>query len=54
MPMIECWDCGKKASDTADACPHCGANLQHGIWSLIWLVAMGLAILAFVLALMGG
>lgn len=25
MAMIYCYECGKKISDKADSCPHCGA-----------------------------
>lgn len=29
MALIECHECGGKISDTAAACPHCGAPLRH-------------------------
>lgn len=25
MAMIACWECGKEISESAQACPHCGA-----------------------------
>lgn len=29
MSMIQCHECGKDISDTANACPHCGAPLKN-------------------------
>lgn len=28
MALIKCKECGKKVSDTATECPHCGIELQ--------------------------
>ena len=28
MALMTCWECGGTVSDTADACPHCGAKLK--------------------------
>jgi TM2 domain-containing membrane protein YozV len=31
MAMIYCYECGKKVSETASVCPHCGAKLKRTI-----------------------
>lgn len=30
MPMIQCHECGKDISDSAEHCPHCGCKTSHG------------------------
>lgn len=33
MTLIACLECGHKVSDTADACPNCGAKVRTKRWS---------------------
>jgi hypothetical protein len=33
--LIECWECKGQVSDTAAACPHCGAVEQDGVPRLL-------------------
>ena len=49
MAMIKCNECGKEISDTAKACPHCGAKVPRpSIWP--WVVGVPFALfLAFLL-----
>lgn len=42
MGLKTCPDCGKKVSDSAGDCPHCGAGLVQG-----WGCAFAIAILMF-------
>jgi len=44
MAMVKCKECGKEISDTAKACPHCGAkriskniNLAYGCLAVIFV-----------------
>ena len=52
MAMIYCYECGKKVSETASVCPHCGAKLKKGATTVNnrGLVAF---ILAFLLGTFG-
>lgn len=40
MAMIKCKECGKKISDSADKCPHCGAVTDTGCSAVVWLFAI--------------
>jgi uncharacterized membrane protein YvbJ len=31
MAIIACWECGKEISDSAQACPHCGAPKKEAL-----------------------
>jgi uncharacterized OB-fold protein len=31
MPLIKCKECGQQMSDSAKACPHCGANMLQAV-----------------------
>jgi len=43
MAMTSCKECGKDMSDTAKACPHCGARISKTKW---WLwIPLGLVAL---------
>lgn len=49
MAMTACKECGKDISDTAEACPHCGAKVPRQAKTKWWLwVPIG-AISAFML-----
>lgn len=30
MALIQCNECGKEISDSAESCPHCGCKTNHG------------------------
>lgn len=45
MAMIYCYDCGKKISDKAASCPHCGAMAKGGVCNNRALVALLLALI---------
>lgn len=43
MAMVYCRECGKKISDTAEACPYCGAkqkNTPAGVKRLNWTTTL--------------
>jgi hypothetical protein len=48
MPMIHCHECGEKISDSAKACPKCGAKQRRKsanntpLWILIGFIVLGL------------
>ena len=40
MALIKCYECGIDTSDTARACPNCGAKQKKKIGPLGWVVAL--------------
>ena len=52
MAMIRCAECAQEISDTADACPKCGAKLKKsGSLGKVLLIAVGGVVGIFVIAL---
>ena len=48
MTLIACKECGSEMSDTADACPKCGAKLLRRNWApLIWIGLPLVAVVGF-------
>lgn len=45
MAMIYCYECGKKISDRADSCPHCGAVAKCNSCDNRALIALLLALI---------
>jgi hypothetical protein len=47
MALIKCKECGNEVSDTAKACPHCGANVpkSSGYVAIIVIVIAGFFLL---------
>jgi hypothetical protein len=46
MALIECKECHKQVSDSAKACPHCGAKVPHGSAVRLLIIGIGIIILA--------
>ncbi|MBN8714581.1 MAG: zinc ribbon domain-containing protein [Xanthomonadales bacterium] len=43
MAMTTCKECSKEISDTAKACPHCGAKVPHAsVWP--WIIGVPIAL----------
>ncbi len=49
MAMIYCYECGKKISDAATACPHCGATQKDNDGKKAWVALL----LAWLLGVFG-
>ena len=55
MSMITCHECASEISDTAKACPKCGAKVAHArIWPWIVGVPLGLFVVMMVIGMLSG
>lgn len=52
MSIVKCHECGKEVSDTAKACPHCGAAVKKkaGMLGIIFVSLIGFAIFQSILS----
>ena len=58
MALVQCPDCGQAVSDTADACPRCGRNMNviviegtEAEWTATWvLLGLGVLVILYLLA----
>jgi predicted amidophosphoribosyltransferase len=49
MALVNCPECGKEISDTADKCPHCGKDEPNALsgWALILTVIFIIIVFIF-------